>query len=248
MQPEQNINIKIALWPPLIIGVAILLSTIVGAFAFYKVRAFDDSLSVTGSAKQEIISDTVRWNASFTREVRLSNLTSGYAQMAIDEKKVKDFLLSKGLMEEDITIAPISMDEIYDYNQNGQQTEKRYNLRGQVTVNTAEVDKVTAAAKDNQALIGQGVIFSTGNIEYLYSKLPELRVTLLADAVKDAKARADKIAEASGKSVGQLKSASSGVVQVLPLNSVDVNDYGAYATGEIKKEVMVTVKAAFTLR
>jgi hypothetical protein len=34
----------------------------------------------------------------------------------------------------------------------------------------------------------------------------------------------------------------------MPLNSVKVNDYGSYDTGEIKKEVMVTVKAAFTLR
>lgn len=248
MQPEQNIHVRIGPLPPIIIGLALISSTAVGAYAFYKVRSFDDSLSVTGSAKQEIVSDTVRWNSMFTREVTISTLKVGYAEMAEDEQKVKDFLSNKDIKEEDITIAPISMDEIYDYNQTGKASEKRYSLRQQVTVNTTDVDKVTAAAKETASLIGEGVIFSTSNIEYLYSKLPELRVFLLSNAVKDAKARADKIAEASGKTVGQIKSASSGVVQVLPLNSVEVSDYGAYATGEIKKEVMVTVKASFTLK
>jgi hypothetical protein len=86
------------------------------------------------------------------------------------------------------------------------------------------------------------------SLEYSYTKLPELRVSLLSDAVKDAKARAAKLAESSGKKVDVLKSASVGVVQVLPVNSVDVSDYGTYDTSKIDKDVMVTVKAAFTLK
>jgi len=39
-----------------------------------------------------------------------------------------------------------------------------------------------------------------------------------------------------------------GVVQVMPVNSVEISDYGTYDTGSIEKEVMVTVKALFILR
>jgi hypothetical protein len=55
------------------------------------------------------------------------------------------------------------------------------------------------------------------------------------------------LAESSGKKVGQLKSASSGVVQVLSANSLDVSDYGSYDTSKVDKNIMLTVKASFTL-
>jgi hypothetical protein len=51
-----------------------------------------------------------------------------------------------------------------------------------------------------------------------------------------------------GKKVGQLKSASSGVVQVMSANSLDISDYGSYDTSKIEKNIMLTVKATFTLK
>ena len=53
---------------------------------------------------------------------------------------------------------------------------------------------------------------------------------------------------AGGKKIGVLKSASSGVVQVMAQNSVEVSDYGMYDTSKIEKEIMVTVKASFEIK
>lgn len=252
MEDNKNITLgasKSLFWMPVIMGISLIVSTAIGAYAFYNVRLLDDAVSVTGSAKMEVTSDVVKWRSSFTRVVTLATLKSGYAQMVLDEKTVRSFLKSKGVADEEITIDPISMEEIYDYRPDGSQgSEKKYTLRQTVTVDSKEVAKITAIANDVKSLVDQNVIFSVYGLEYYYSKLAEARVSLLSDAIKDAKARAEKIAGASGKQVGQLKSASSGVVQVLQLNSVDVSDYGSYATGDIKKEVMVTVKASFTLR
>ena len=85
-------------------------------------------------------------------------------------------------------------------------------------------------------------------MEYYYSKLPEARVELLANAVADSKARAEQLAKAGGKAIGPLQSASSGVVQVMAPNSVEVSDYGMYDTSSINKEIMVTVKASFEIK
>ncbi len=85
-------------------------------------------------------------------------------------------------------------------------------------------------------------------MEYYYSKLPDLRVSLLSDAVKDAKARAEQIAQGTGRGIGNVLSASNGVVQVISPNSVDVSDYGSYDTSSIEKDVMVTIKASFRLK
>lgn len=73
-------------------------------------------------------------------------------------------------------------------------------------------------------------------------------MSLLGAAVSDAKARAEQIAGATKQKVGKLKSAQSGVVQVLRSNSIDVADYGMYDTSTIEKEVMVTVRATFLVQ
>ena len=175
-------------------------------------------------------------------------LKQGYDQMAADLKKVQEFYTSRGVSADSLIISPVSMYEVYDYSQGSENREKQYTLGQTVELSSADVGAVTTLAKDASVLASQGVIFQTQSLEYYYSKLPELRVSLLADAVKDAKARAAIIAESSGRSIGTLKSAAQGVVQVLPANSVEVSDYGAYDTSRIDKQVMVTVRAAFTIR
>jgi hypothetical protein len=39
-----------------------------------------------------------------------------------------------------------------------------------------------------------------------------------------------------------------GVVQVTQPNSVDISDYGNYDVSTIEKEVMITVRASFSLK
>jgi hypothetical protein len=193
----------------------------IGSYAFYKVKSFDNTLSVTGSARQHVTSDMVKWSSTFTREVPTDSLKAGYSGMKTDEAKVVAFLKENGIPAEAITVQPIQMEEPFKYNPGMPQ---RYSLRQVVLVQSSDVVKVTAIAKDVQKLVDQGVIFSTNMLEYSYSKLPDLRVSLLSDAVKDAQDRAQKIAGSTGRQVGMLRSASMGVVQVLPVGSVDVSD------------------------
>jgi hypothetical protein len=118
-----------------------------------------------------------------------------------------------------------------------------------ITVQSNDVGKISDLAKNVSSLVsGNGMLFSTSSLEFYYSKLPDVRVELLASAVADAKARAEQLAQAGGKKIGALQSASSGVVQVMAPNSVEVSDYGMYDTSSINKEVMVTVKASFEIK
>lgn len=245
---NESISNKTVILTSLVVGAALIISTIIGAFTFYDIRSFDNTLSVTGSAKQTVKSDMVKWTANWSRTVKLAQLKNGYVQLANDQALVKKFLQDNGISEKDIDISAVNMFQNYDYRGTQNQGEPDYTLQQTVQIQSNDVEKLTAIAKNIQSVVNQGVIFSTVGLEYSYSKLPELRVSLLSEAVKDAKARANKLAEQSGKKVDVLKSASVGVVQVLPVNSVDVSDYGAYDTSKIDKDVMVTVKAAFTLK
>ena len=230
---------------PAIMGLCLIISAAIWSVSYYNKDA-SNSLSVTGSASKEVVSDSAKFSGNFSRIAKVSELKSGYDQMTSDLNIVKAFLKAQGIDDKDVTISTVSMNENYNYNQN-YQTEKEYTLSQQVEVASSDVSKITDLAKKTQDLINKGVIFSTNAVEYYYTKLPDLRVSLLSDAIKDAKARAQKMAEATGKHVGDLKSAASGVVQVLPQNSLEISDYGTYDTSKINKNIMVTVKAAFGL-
>ena len=231
----------------IILGLSLILSAAIIGFVLYTTRSTDDSLQVTGSAKKTITSDVVKWNSEFSRNVGTDGLKAGYAQMSSDLDKVKSFLKDNGLEEKDINVSTIYLNQQYDYSKGGSSLTG-YMLRQSIQIQSTDVQKITNLAKNTQKLIEDGVIFSTQSLEYYYTKLPETRVDLLADAVKDAQNRAGKIAESSGQKVGSLKSASVGVVQVLPVNSVEISDYGAYDTSSIEKEVMITVRTVFRLK
>lgn len=238
---------KFIFWGLTIIGLAIIVGTTVGSFTFYKIRSLDNTLSVTGSAKEKVTADTIKWTTSFSRIVGVSDIKSGYAQMAADKKVVSKFLKDAQIADNAITISPVTMNEVY-INNPDDNTPKQYTLNQTVQVQSNDVPGITALSKNISQIIDKGVIFSNQNPEYYYSKLPETRVNLLSDAIKDARARAEKISSSTGKKVGSLKSASMGVVQVLQENSTDSSDYGTYDTATINKEVMVVVKAEFVLR
>ncbi len=229
--------------PALVVAGALVLSALVGAGAFYASRTLDNALSVTGSAKTNVTSDSVKWSFNISRRIAENNMQAGYSQLARDLAAAKAFLAQNGLAENQITITPIFVEENYRDPSFGGPREMT--LRQMITVQSPDVLGVTQMAKNTEVLARSGIFLSTQSPEYFYSKLSELRVSLLADAIRDAKARAKEIAESSGESVGKLKAASSGVVQVLAPNSIEVADYGAYDTQTIEKEVMVTVRATF---
>lgn len=234
-------------WASALIAVAIIFASAIAAYAFYSTRALDNVLSVTGSAKQSVTSDTVKWTIDIVRKVEESRLPAGYPLLAKDLASVQDFLKTNNIPEDAVTVSQVSVEQVYDYKSNSSGPTE-YNLRQEITVDSKDVKGIDVLAKRIPELATKGIFVSNNRLEFYVSTLPALRVSLLADAVKDARARADQIAKAGGQSVGSLRSASSGVVQVLPPNSIEVSDYGSYDTQSIEKQVMVTARASFSVR
>lgn len=232
------------LWS-VILGISLIISAGIGSYTFYQVKSLENTLSVTGSARVRVTSDVVRWVGEFSRNIPEDALSKGYQQMNRDLNKVLEFYKENGIDTKNLIISPVSVEKPWIYNQN---LPRECILKQTVEIQSNDVEKITHLAKNFQELLDRGVLFSTQSLEYYYSKLPELRVNLLTEAMNDARARAEKIAQSTGQKVGSLKSASMGVVQVLAPNSTEVSDYGTYDTSTIDKEVMVAVRAVFILK
>ncbi|MCL4378770.1 MAG: SIMPL domain-containing protein [Actinobacteria bacterium] len=229
-----------------ILGICLIIAAGIGSFTFYWVRSQKtDTLTVTGSVKKEVTSDLAKWTSTFQRNVPIDSLKDGYTQMANDQQAVLKFFKDQGVDVSKVLISPVFMENPSKYDPNA---PKEYILTQNVEIQSNDVNKITSMAKNTQVLIEEGVIFSTNTLEYYYTKLPDLRISLLSDAAADAKKRAQKIAESTGLVVGSIKSANAGVVQVLRVNSNEISDYGTYDTSTIEKEVMVTVTAIFNLK
>ena len=227
-----------------ILGGSFLLAIGIVSFVLFRLKSGNDTVAVTGSAKVQVTSDQAKWTSQITRSVKQSELKSGYAKMAGDLALVKTYIASQGVTDAELTISPVAMNEIY---QQDQAAEHRYNLVQTFTVQSTDVAKITTAANGVANVVNQGVIYSTNALEYYYLKLADARIQLLSQALSDAKVRATEMAKNSGRSVGVVKSVSSGVVQVQSLNSTDVSDYGSYDTSQVEKQITVSVKAVFAL-
>ena len=70
---------------------------------------------------------------------------------------------------------------------------------------------------------------------------------MLGEAAKDAKDRAAKVAASTGSSIGSVRSARMGVLQITAADSTEVSDYGVYDTSTIEKDMTAVVNISFAV-
>lgn len=238
-----------------ILSLALVAGTFVVAGTMLKVKSAGNAIAVTGSADQVIKSDTVKWAFRVSRQASVESLKAESAAMKADTALVKAFLKGQGLTDAEITVRPLAVSPVYGSAKGFEgyagapQQIRSYNLDESIIVESSRVDEVTATAQEAaDVLLAQGVVFTTDTMEYYYSKLADLKLSMLAAATQNAKERASRIASSTGAALGPIQSASMGVFQVTAVNSTDISDYGAYDTSTIDKRVTAVVRSSFTVR
>jgi len=236
----------------IILGVCIAAATIASSVilsqGFLKVMKFTrEQISVTGSAQKNIISDYVVWTASFSK--RDADLATAYKKLKEDLEKVKKYLVAKGVSEKEIIIDQIAIKTVYKKNEKGNDTNdlQDYILTQCIKVKSGEVDMITQLSRTSTELLDQGMEFSSGAPEYIYTKLDELKMEMLAKATQNAKQRAENMTKATGNKIGFMRSAKMGVFQITPINSTEVSDWGVNDTTSLEKKVTAVVTVSFAI-
>ena len=86
------------------------------------------------------------------------------------------------------------------------------------------------------------------DFSYYYSKLPELKVSLLEKASLDAKARAESMLKATHNNVGTIQSIRMGVYQITPVDSTAVSDMGINDSSTIDKKVTAVANISYKIK
>jgi hypothetical protein len=232
----------------LILGVAFLLVGLMAAWTAVSIKNASDTLTVTGSATQDVSADTAKWTVSGNRTAFEAGVPSATTQVLADTRRIVAFFKNAGIADEAIVVGAVRADQDYSAYSSDPNAPKRYVVRQDVTVSSNDPALIQKLSQDTSALSNQGIVLAVQDPQYLLSNLPEYRVSLAGAAMKDAKARAEQLVKDAGQSVGRLKSASTAAVQVMAADSLDVSDYGTYDTRTIDKTVMVSVRATFAVQ
>jgi hypothetical protein len=233
------------------IALAIIISSVVLAGAWKKSHAGKSELDVTGMATREFDSDLIVWEASFSKKAM--TLKEAYKNLKDDAEIIRRYLIDKeGLKENAIVFSAVAINKEFENQRTGPETNKQvftgYNLTQTVSIESGNVEKIEGVSRHITELIDAGVELYSSPPRYYYTKLADLKIEMLASAAKDARQRADKIAENAGGRIHELKSAEMGVFQITAPNSTEEYSWGgAFKTSSKKKTACITVKLEFKI-
>jgi hypothetical protein len=214
----------------------------------FRIKHADRVIVVTGSAKHRITSDRIVWKATVAG--RAPELSAGYKELAADVPKLLDFIKSRGVDPKIIVTSSVRIQEIHPQDKEGhpiQETISAYSVEQDVSVESDDVAKITAVSRDVTQLIEQGIHIQSEAPLYLYTKLADLKIQMLAEAANDARVRAEQIASKTGAKIGHLGSAKMGVMQVNAANESEVTASGVNDTTSLEKDVLAIVTATFQI-
>jgi uncharacterized protein len=241
------------------LAVILALGLIIAAFiisnTWKKVSRGSVTITVTGAASKDIKSDLGIWDGSFSNESAV--LTDAFAKLKESNKKVKDYLVSKGYTEDKIKFSAINTTTLYeskqqnDYNYSGSKSTSGkvigYRLSQGVSIESPDVDKIDLLSREVTELINQGVEINSNPPRFLYTKIGDLKIEMIGLATQDAKNRAEQIAKSTDNKVGEVRMSKTGVMQINAKNESQVSDYGMNDNSSLEKTITSVVNISFSI-
>lgn len=205
-------------------------------------------IDVTGSARKNVQSDLVVWRASFAVEDEA--LLGAHAKLKGDLAKVQEFLQARGAGN--FTLFPVQIREITARvkNDGDESVTKRlgYRLTQRLELQSTDLAPTIRLGTESAVLLEQDVALVSEGLEFIYTKASEAKVEMMAEATKDARARAEQIARQGGRTIKELRTARMGVVQINPLYSSATSWEGNNDNSSFEKTITTTVSATFSLQ
>src|SRR5688572_18309095 len=186
----------------MVAGLAFLGQALVEAV---RIRQKEQRITVTGSATRRIHSDFIVWEATVRSQD--PTLTAAYKKLAADVPVLVEFVKARGIKPQDITVLSTSVREVHPRNEQGvdrPEVVAAYITEQVVKVKSAEIAKVEQVSREATELIDRGLYVHSDAPLYIYTKLAELKIKMLAEASADAKLRAEQIAINTGARLGGL--------------------------------------------
>jgi len=197
-------------------------------------KSLERTVTVKGLSEKEVQANIAIWPLKFSEAG--NNLNSLTSSINEKNKKVRIFLNENGFTNDEISIsAPSIIDKQADQYSNHQQIRYRYFGSSIVNIYTKNVAKVKSVQKKIGELSVFDIVMVTDDYQYktqfLFTKLNDVKPSMIEEATKNARQVAEKFATDSDSKLGKIKSARQGQFSIYDRDS---------NTPEIKKVRIVS--------
>ncbi|MCP5061930.1 MAG: SIMPL domain-containing protein [Ignavibacteriae bacterium] len=199
-----------------------------------EIKSLERTVTVKGLSEKEVQANIAIWPLKFSEAGNnLYNLTSSINEK---NKRVRAFLNENGFTNDEISIsAPSIIDKYADQYSNQHQIKYRYFGSSVINIYTSNVTKVKSVKKK----IGELSVFDIAMVsddyqyktQFLFTKLNDVKPSMIEEATKNAREVAQKFATDSDSKLGKIKSARQGQFSIYDRDS---------NTPEIKKVRIVS--------
>lgn len=189
------------------------------ANAAISVKEFERTVTVKGLSEQEFEADVVIWPIQFT--LASNNIETLYRDIDNNTGKIIDFLTSQGIQRSDISFASPTITDKSAQQYGGQdRAEFRYTGMQTVTVYSQDISSVRDVMGKLSELGKQGIVLTGNNYqsqtEYLFTRLNEVKPSMIEEATRKAREVAEKFAQDSDSRLGKIRKASQGQFSISP--------------------------------
>lgn len=193
------------------------------AEALVKSRVPERVVTVGGLSERAVQANLGFWPLRFVATG--ASLAEARTDLEKSEQAVRLFLGDKGFGGIDIEVQNITVEDRYGgYNAGNTPAEFRFVLTEDMLVTSKEVDALATAARATSDLLRSGVVLSSdayaAGPSFVFTGINDLKAEMLTEATGMARETAQQFAKDSGVKVGNIKSASQGIFEILP--AVDI--------------------------
>ena len=203
----------------IMVGLVVLGLMIPRAVSVY--RSYDRTVDVKGLCEREVKADRVIW--PITYKVMADDIRSIYSQLDGSVATIKDFLLSGGISEDEISVSVPSVSDKFANEYGENQRTFRYIAKNVITVCTDKVDLVLALMARQSELLKKGIVTESNDwenrVEFSYEGLNDIKPEMIEIATMNAREAAQKFAKDSGSRLGKIKTANQGTFSIVDRDS-----------------------------
>ncbi len=213
-------------------GAIILAAAVLGIFMVFTVKtlkSYDDTVKVRGLCEKEVPADRVVWRINYNE--KSNDLSDVRNTINRNNNIIVKMLRDAGFSEDEIKVSTASYDDRYTWSNNVSQITFRYAVHQTVTVFTKNLDLVRKLQQTLETdLVNQNILVSS-YADYQYLGLNDIKPSMIAESLENARVAADEFAKNSHSKIGKMRTASQGYFEV---EDLDEN------TPQVKKVRVVT--------
>jgi len=223
------------LYPSLVLSISIILAGYFISQTILNSKKFERYVTVKGLSEREVEADLAIWPIQIT--VVSDDLLRLQNDLQSQTEVLAKFFEDQKFGSSELTIGSPNIQDSRANLYGGQNAGNQYRYIATIdfTIRTSDIGKLHNAAGNIGSVIGKGIIVGSKNyyaqIEYLFTKLNDLKPEMIEESTKNARVAAENFAKDSQSKVGKIKSAYQGLFSI---SNRDVN------TGYIKKVRVVS--------